>query len=58
MHLIISADHDSEPSGLHHHHDSLWKDASTNVKLARDDSLEGFCAVFISKGQKPEIRSP
>lgn len=46
----------TEPSCLHHHRDTLLKDASTNVKLARGaSSLGAFCGVFISKGQKLEI---
>lgn len=54
--LIISADHDSEPSCPHHRRDTLLKDASTNVKLARGARSHGaFCGVFISKGQKLEI---
>lgn len=58
VHLIVSADRDSEPSCLHHHHDVLLGDASTGVKLARgEDSCEGVCGVFISKGQKLGIKS-
>lgn len=55
---FISADGDSEPSWLPHHDDMLAQDAATGVKLAGDGSREGFGAVFISKGQKLEIKSP